>query len=211
MWGGKSMLNLIRKDFLLVFSSNSTIFMFLFFLPFFQFILGSDNSYSVPLISIMTIGYMLTTMSFNFEIKNKPYVMIRSLPIKTGDVVIAKYVKVFLNYILAVTYTFIYMKILNLIGFSISGHIDIFILKQSLVVIMMALSISLPLHFCLPAKIANFVNIFIYISLMNYFSIKVASIFLGDLSDIVISLIIIAIFGVSLGLSTLIYKFRDLS
>lgn len=205
------MFNLIRKDYLLIFSSKATIFMFLFFLPFFQFTLGSDNYISIPLVSIITFGYMLTTMSFNFEMKNKPYVMVRSLPIKTRDIVMAKYIHMFLNYIIAVLYTFIYMKILNLLGLTISDDLDMGTLKEGLFLVILALSISLPLQFRLPAKIANFVNIFFFMFLINYFSLTLGRDLVSDFSNLIVSVTLIVIFFISMGLSALLYKSRDLS
>lgn len=205
------MFSLIRKDFLLTFSSKTTIFMFLIFVPFFQLVLGAEDNVSVPLISIVLIGYMLTTMSFLFEVKNKPYVAIRSLPIKTTDIVISKYTQIFSNYIIAVVYNFIYINALKLIGFEVSGSFDVTILKSSFLLLVLSLSISLPLQFRLPPKLANFVNIFIYISVVNHFSINVYDSTFANLGDPITIILLISAFFISMGISTLLYKNRNLS
>lgn len=205
------MFNLIRKDFLLMVSSKSTILMFLMFLPILQLALGRDNPTSIAFINIILIGYALTTMSFAFEVKNKPYITIRSLPIKTTDIVISKYLQMFINYIIAIVFTFIYIKFLNLFGFQVLGSFDITMLKLSFLLIVLSLSISLPLQFILPPKIANFVNVFIYISLMNNFSSDFYDSTFANLGDPTTVILLISAFFISMGISTLLYKNRNLS
>lgn len=206
------MLNLIRRDFVLLISTRSFLFLFLVLLPFYQFALGTDTTNPITLLSIITIAYMLTTMSFSYETQNKPYVVIRSLPIKTMDIVIYKYIQIFTNFFIAVVYVFLYTKILNILGIGVIGDFTISTLKQSLILVILSLAISLPLQFRLTAKIASFINIFIYISVMNYFSIVIGeSAMFTNLSELLTFVLLAFILLVSLFLSILLYKTRDLS
>lgn len=205
------MINLIRRDLVLLFSSKSTIITLLLFIPLFSLILGMEPGYSIVLLSIVTLGYMLTLVSFNFEVKNKPYVSILSLPIKRREVVISKYIEIFINYIIAVVFAFIYSKILSVFGVNITGNFDIFTLKQAFLILIVGLSISLPLQFLLPPKIANFINTLFYISILNYFSVRLGDEIFENLSGMVQFTLSIVIFFISMGLSILLYKKRDLS
>lgn len=205
------MFNLIRKDFSLLFSSKSSIFTFLVFIPLYRLVLGMNPSYSIVFLSIVTLGYLLTVVSFAFEIKNKPYIVISSLPTKKRDIVISKYIELFINYTIAVIYTFIYSKFLSLFGVNISGIFDISTLKYAFLVLALGLSISLPLQFSLPQKIANFINIFFYISFFNYFFSTGGENLFKNLNGINQFILTAIIFLTSMGLSLLLYRHRDLS
>ena len=205
------MFSLIRKDILLLLSSKSTVLPFLLFLPLYRLVLGMDPDYSIVILSIVTLGYLLTVSSFSFEIKNKPYITILSLPIKRRDVVISKYIGIFINYAIAVIYTFIYSKLLLLIGVNITGNFDISTLKYTFLILSVGLCISLPLQFRLPPKIANFVNAFFYIYFLSYFSMILGQGLFERLGALTQFTLVTIIFLISRGLSLLLYKYRDLS
>lgn len=205
------MFNLIKKDFLLMFSSKITLFIFLLFLPVYQLLLAEGSEFPTYLVSIITLGYMLTTMSFGFETKNKSYIMLRSLPIKSRDIVIAKYIHIFINYIIAVAYTFFYLKLLTFFNVNIPGKFNISTLKQAFILIVLGLCISIPLQFKLPSNIANFINIFIYILLMNHFSINVGDNLFYDLNTPMLFGLTFVTYFLSIGISLLLYRSRDLS
>lgn len=205
------MFNLIKKDFLLLLSNKTTVLIFLLFIPLYRLVLGMDPDYSIVLLSIVTIGYMLTTTSFSFEFKNKPYIFIRSLPIKARDVIFSKYIEIFINYLVAIIYTFLSSKALSLLGVNITGSFNITTLQQSLLILVIGLSISLPLQFKLPPKVANFVNIFFYISILNYFSMTLGESSLKNLSNVIQFTLAILILLISIVLSFLLYRNKDLS
>ena len=205
------MFNLIKKDFLLMLSSKITLFTFLLFLPFYQILLADGSNFPIYLISIITLSYMLTTMSFAFEERNKPYIMLNSLPIKSRDIVISKYIQMFINYIIAVAYTFVYLKLVTFFNISVPANFNISTLKQAFILIVLSLCISLPLQFKLPSKMARFINILIYVSIMNYFSTYLEDSLFYDSNTIMLFALVFVTYFLSMGLSLLLYKNRDLS
>lgn len=86
------MLNLILKDLLVQKKSILFALCYCFFLVFaFQSLEGA-----APVAATTAIVYLLTQYSFAYEDKNKSEIMLNSLPISRKDIVLAKYLSIFL-------------------------------------------------------------------------------------------------------------------
>ncbi|WP_353095763.1 ABC-2 transporter permease [Tissierella praeacuta] len=208
------MLNLIRKDLMLNFSNKKSVVFLILFFPFLLLILEINSTNISPLM-ILSYGYILTNMPFKYEIKDNTHTLIQSLPITKKEVVISKYISIFINYFLSVILVGVYFWIISIFKLKIAGGLNISVIKETLIIFTIITSVSLPAYFKLPPKLGNIVNIVMYMIIINICVI-------GSSEDINIfnslniqginSLIITAIvYLVSMVISIGLYKTRDLA
>lgn len=132
--------------------------------------LGESQGKYIFMMIILTYVYMVTTLPFNYEITSKPHIFIQSLPVEKSEIVISKYILVFINYIVATVLAVCYLWVINTIGFKKVEYFNLNIFKISLPIVMIMLSLSLPAYFKLPPRIANMTNIFIYVFFLSLVS-----------------------------------------
>ena len=201
------MLNLIKKDFLLVFSSKQSWIFIILYVPFILFTIGTDNKFIGGLM-IYTLAYMLTTISFGYDTQIKTHILLQSLPIRKRDIVISKYLSIFINYTIGFVVTGGYLWIINLLGFIDVDIFNLSLVESTLPIILLSLSISLPALFRLPPKIANVINMFIYIGIMNFVIIPFGQ--YGNLfNGLVLPIISAIVYLLSIGISLWLYETRD--
>lgn len=206
------MLNLVRRDLLVTYANKFAFYMLLGMLPLFLFLIDDFNANMAFMYSVLTFMFIATRTPFSYEIKDKPHLFIQSLPVTKTDIVISKYISIFLNFIIGSVFTIIYIFILSLLGF-----IDISVLSFGTIIVTLAtsialLSISLPSEFIFTPKTANFVNMIIYIIFLNMFILEDNLIlkFINVFSDyrLAIALIVTLVYFLSMGVSVLLYKKR---
>ncbi|MGJ0846404.1 ABC-2 transporter permease [Tissierella praeacuta] len=208
------MLNLIRKDLLLNFSSKQSVIFLILFFPFMLLVLET-NSTNIYSLMILSYGYVLNNMPFKYEVINKTHMLIQSLPIKKRDVVLSKYISMFINYFLGVILVGIYFGIISVFRIKIGEGLSISLIWQTLIIFIFITSISLPVYFRLPPRLGNIVNVMIYIIIINIFVIGSS-----DNIDILTALngqrfnlpIITAIvYLISMLISIVLYETKDLA
>lgn len=208
------MFNLIRKDILLTFSTKSNLLIIILIVPFMNLILGPSKLDQLVTISIMFFAYLLTVISFSYDITSTPYMLIQSLPIKKRDVIFSKYISIFINFIFSAIFTGVYLWILSLFGIKAVESFNIYLIKDTLSILLLGLSISLPLHFLLPPKIANFTNVFVLMMIINTIilgSNSIKSMFNSKESgDFRLLIIAGVVWVLSMIISLFIYENRDL-
>lgn len=189
------MINLIRKDILVSYSNKGSIAYFLFAVPFILFVLGAEETNKIFMFVVASFVYIMTKIPFSYEIKDKPHIFIQSLPIKKKDIVIAKYISIFINFGVGVIYTFVYMWIMSLIGLVDVDKIKVINVLLTLGFTIVTLSISMPMQFRFTPKVANYLNMFFYIGIMNLIVLDgnlIAKILGLDLSNIYTRLVIVS-------------------
>ena len=201
------MLNLIKKDFLLAFSSKSTLIFIILYVPFILFTIGTDNKF-IGSLMIYTFVYMLTTISFGYDAQVKTHILLQSLPIRKRDIVISKYLSIFINYTIGFVITGSYLWIIKLLGFIDVDTFNLSLVESTLPIILLSLSISLPALFRLPPKIANIINMFIYIGIMNFVIIPFSQ-YGNLLNGLGLLIIAVIVYFLSIGISLWLYETRD--
>lgn len=207
------MINLIKKDLIVTFSNKQSIFTFIFLLPLLMFLVGSEDISMMFMYSTITFCFLSIRTSFSYEIKDSPHLFIQSLPVKKSDIVLGKYLSIIVNFVIASVFTVFYLFLLSFIfKFSISDlKINTLMLSFATVIILM--SMSVPMDFIFAPKIANFINMFVYIVFLNFFIIGSNSLvnFLGFFTDyrIGIFLLTASIYTLSIFLSVFLYKNRN--
>lgn len=204
--------NLIKKDMTVVFSNKSMYMILLLFVPFLVLVLGAEDMNGIYLFSILTFTYMVLYIPFSYEVRDKPNVLIQSLPVKKRDIVISKYISMIISLIMGNIYTFIYLLLIKTLGILDEITIDISIIAFAFVITVFATSILLPAQFKFTSKIANFINMFIYIFFMinaGVLNELYTNLDLSKTSSILLALSIVAvIYFISLGISIALYKSR---
>lgn len=206
------MLNLIRKDFLVTYTNKFAFYMLLLLIPFFLFFVDDFDANMAFVYSVLTFVFISTRTPFAYEGKDKPHLFIQSLPVTKTDIVISKYVSIFVNFLIGSIFTTLYISFLSLFNL-----FDISVLKLSIVILTLAvsiflISISLPAEFIFTPKISNLINIIIYVTFLNLFIIggnRVLN-FINIFSDyrIGISLIVVLVYFLSMAVSIVLYKNR---
>lgn len=209
------MINLIKKDLRVAFSNKVTNIMLLLFFPFILFFGEFEDSNIIFIFSTFIFVFSLSKVTFVFEVRDKAHLFIQSLPVTKRDMVVSKYISIFLYFAMGVIYTFIYMRIFNLFGLVDMTKIPLSIILLSLGYAMFALSITLPMQFRFPVKVANLINLIlfmIFIIFITFTEGDLYKIFNLDFNNIFIKLGIVAVIAVvyfiSMGISICLYKSR---
>ena len=205
------MLKLIRKDLLLLLANWQIGLISLLLMPFLVLVIGADKVSEVMIANIIIMGYFLTTLTFSYEIRIKPYLLIQSLPLKRSEVVISRYLSTFINFIIGVVYTVTYLWVIKYFNILNVDSFNIYLIKEALLIIMLGLSISLAGFFILKPKIATIITTSVYLIGLNFFFIQPETSFRRYEIPNEIGIIIVVLYFVSLGLSLWFYERKDLT
>jgi len=154
-------------------------------------------------------------MPFKYEVINKTHMLIHSLPIKKRDVVVSKYISIFINYFLGVILVGIYFGIISVFKIKIGENLSISLIRQTLIIFIITTSISLPAYFRLSPRLGNIVNIMIYIIIINIFvmgSSDNIDIFTAlNAQRLNLPIIVAIVYLISMVISIGLYETRDLT
>lgn len=201
------MLALIKKDLFLSLGTKNSL-VFLIFFPFFFMIFGANSSEVLVHLTVFTITFMLSVTPFSYETLTNANLLILSLPIKRRTVVISKYILGIFNFGIALIYTYGFVLLANLLPIEPKLAFNLTIIQNSFLLSLVAIAFTLPFFYLLPPKIARVSYIVIFVVLLNIFVYES-----NDLGFEIASypLTVGLIYLASLGLSSTIYKFKDLS
>lgn len=209
------MINLIRRDMLVSYLNKSSLLLLLAYVPFTVLFIGPEDPNKAFLFVTFSFVFIMTRIPFIYEIKDKPHIFIQSLPVKKRDIVISKYLTIFVNYLLGTIYTLVYMWIMSLIGLLDVDKLEVFTILSTFGFTVVSLSILLPTHFRFSPKVANYVNMFIYLIILNFIAIdadaifKILSIdFYNIYNTLMISGLVLAIYLLSIIVSISLYETR---
>ncbi len=210
------MLGIIKRDISLMFSSRQMILFMVLYVPFLLLMFGSSASEQLYLMIIVLYTYMMSLMSFSFDIAGKSRYIINSLPIRRNNIVIYKYLSVFVYFAITVAFAGVYLWIINILNLA---NVDYFNLNDIIIgipTVMISTSIVFPAYFRFEARIAQIIHFIVFLTSFTIFG-NVA--FVGDkgilkyLSYIKLEHVIVValvLYILSLVLSVVLYKNRDL-
>ena len=210
------MLGLLKRDFLLMVSSKQMLIFLLFYIPFFILISESFIPEIFYFMIIVFYTYMMSIMSFSFDVTGKSKYIMNSLPISRGELILYKYLSTFVYFAASIVYAGVYLWIIDSLKLV---SVDYFNLKQianALPTVMIFISILYPVYFRFEPKIAQIIQMVV---LMVFFTIIGNISFTGDKGILkYISLlqwkqfmvIAIVMYILSFILSNQLYKKRDI-
>jgi len=218
------MYNLVIKDILVI--KKQFVFAFAYIL---LIIFAFQNMGEAKFAAgIVAFTYMLVMTSCAYEDKNKADVMLNCLPLKKSTVVLAKYISVFLYFVLGTAAYLIFQYIIGSMGFSIEIYpLTLQSFVGGLVAVSLLSGIYLPVFFkvgYMKTKILNFILFFGFffgisflIDILKDYQgsalLKNITEFLQNKSDAVIAAVILALVFIFLSISYYIslkfYKNRE--
>ncbi|NFD28957.1 ABC-2 transporter permease [Clostridium botulinum] len=154
------MLNLIKKDLIII---KYYIIKTLAILALYMFIFDKTDKQGICVLSIYLVVYILISMSFYYGERVKEDYMLKSLPVRKNEVVLAKYTSVIIYFIASL----ILMYIINFIAYILNFK-DIIQSPQistiffSLSIIFISMAVQLPIYFKLNYSKGRILNAVIY-------------------------------------------------
>ncbi|WP_422485530.1 ABC-2 transporter permease [Gudongella sp. DL1XJH-153] len=165
---------LIMKDIRLITSNRATQIFLLLYIPFLLIVAGFDFRAEYMYMVVLVSGaYMITILSFSYEIGRKTNQLLLSLPVRRVDIVNAKYLFVFAAFGMSGIYTGIYLGMMKYFLYSELVAFDLGMLKNASILTLLFVSVVLPLFFGLPHKVANLLNVFVFVTLFQMFGMGV--------------------------------------
>lgn len=208
------MFKLIRKDLLLALSNKFYLISTLLFAPLLLFFMDFQVNEKIIVIIIYGMSFFLLSLSFYYVDKLKPEVLIQSLPIRKREIVLSKYMLVFLCYLIGVIYVSILFKVAEFLGYSITANLNISILKITLPLVIIHQSIILPISFGISDRLANSIGTGLLVFINNFYLMhdfeRTSRMLLNSSNRFSVALIVILIFVLSIIVSITIYKNKDL-
>lgn len=209
------MINLIKKDMRVNFSNKVTNIMLIMYFPIILFLIGAESINLLFVFSTFSFAFIMTKINFVYETKDRFHIFIQSLPIRKRDIVIGKYLAVFINFAIGIVYTLLYIWIFSVIGLMNLEGIKISTVLSTLGLTMLALSISMPLQFRFTSQIANFLNMFLYMIMITFITLdgdiilKLLNFDIYKLGNILgLLFLIIAVYLISIKISIWLYETR---
>lgn len=211
------MLRIINKDLTLMFSNNMQKVVMLIIVPMFLVIIEAQHMDWLYFLILVSTTYILIMTPFSFDITNKTTSMINSFPIKRKEIVIYRYLSVFVYILIAIVYAGVYLWIINKSGLINVDYFNISMIKRAIPYIMVIVSIMFPANFRFEPRLAQIINAFLYSGTI-VFAFNLAQRSIGMSSNIIVKLlgssnfIIIAIivYILSMILSIRLYEHKDL-
>ncbi|NLY84992.1 MAG: ABC-2 transporter permease [Tissierellia bacterium] len=208
------MFKLIRKDLLLALSNKFYLISTLLFAPLLLFFMDFQVNEKIIVIIIYGMSFFLLSLSFYYVDKLKPEVLIQSLPIRKREIVLSKYMLVFLCYLIGVIYVSILFKVAEFLGYSITANLNISIIKITLPLVIIHQSIILPISFGISDRLANSIGTGLLVFINNFYLMhdfeRTSRMLLNSSNRFSVALIVILIFVLSIIVSITIYKNKDL-
>ena len=124
---------------MLIFASKWLVVAAIILIPSSMFIMGVKSEFSAYITSIISIILFTLPSSIYF----KSDVLVPSLPLNKYEIVLSKYIEIFLNYIVVNLYLFFSIWILKTLGVDIQ-FLSIEFLKLTLLISVISLSVLLP-------------------------------------------------------------------
>ncbi|EJO5348908.1 ABC-2 transporter permease [Clostridium botulinum] len=214
------MLNLIRKDLIII---KSYIIKVLAILLFYILIFNKIDKQGISVISIYLIVYTFIAVSFYYGEGVKEDYMLKSLPVKKKEVVLAKYTSVIMYFIVSLVLVYIISFIIytlnlkNIIEIPKLGTVAF-----SLGVILVSMAIQLPIYFKFNHSKGRIINTFIYFCIFlpiyiiydnhhlnNYITTHNGSNNVYEKFVLIIAIVSIILFVISGILSIIIYEKKE--
>lgn len=211
------MFRIINKDLTLMFSNTMQRILMIMIVPMFLLIIEAQQMDWLYFLILVSVTYILLMTPFSFDITNKTTSMMNSFPIKRREIVIYRYLSIFVYMLISIGYVGVYLWIINKIGLINVDYFNLSMIGKAMPYVMILASIMFPANFRFEPRLAQIINAFLYSgSIVIAFSLAQKSVEMS--SSIIVkilsspSFIILAIivYILSMVLSIKLYEHRDL-
>lgn len=211
------MLKIINKDLTLMFSNTMQRILMVMIVPMFLLIIDAQQMDWLYFLILVSVTYILIMTPFSFDITNKTTSMMNSFPIKRREIVIYRYLSIFVYMLISIVYVGVYLWIINKTGLINVDYFNLSMVGKAMPYVMILSSIMLPANFRFEPKLAQLINVFLYSgSIVMAFSLAQKSVEMSSniivklLSSPSFTIIAIIVYILSMVLSIKLYEHRDL-
>lgn len=200
-----------------MFSNTMQRILMIMIVPMFLLIIEAQQMDWLYFLILVSVTYILLMTPFSFDITNKTTSMMNSFPIKRREIVIYRYLSIFVYMLISIGYVGVYLWIINKIGLINVDYFNLSMIGKAMPYVMILASIMFPANFRFEPRLAQIINAFLYSgSIVIAFSLAQKSVEMS--SSIIVkilsspSFIILAIivYILSMVLSIKLYEHRDL-
>ncbi len=220
------MINILRKDLYI----QKKILMYGFLYVLMMMLLFDQEQGAMLQAAVVAITYLMMHNSNAYDEKNNSDLLLNCLPISRAEIVLSKYLSVFMYFVIALVYYFIVSTVVSLIPI----HYTVSMLSapsiiSSLFTVLLINSIYLPIYFKMGYTKSRIVNILIFVGFFIIFTslvntrnfisgknpqtIGVGESILMNLSEtttlVMIAVVGIVIFSISYVIANNFYKRKD--
>mgnify|MGYP003788712215 CR=1 FL=1 len=200
-----------------MFSNTMQRILMIMIVPMFLLIIEAQQMDWLYFLILVSVTYILLMTPFSFDITNKTTSMMNSFPIKRREIVIYRYLSIFVYMLISIGYVGVYLWIINKIGLINVDYFNLSMIGKAMPYVMILASIMFPANFRFEPRLAQIISAFLYSgSIVIAFSLAQKSVEMS--SSIIVkilsspSFIILAIivYILSMVLSIKLYEHRDL-
>ncbi|HHV46732.1 MAG TPA: ABC-2 transporter permease [Tissierellia bacterium] len=210
------MIGILKRDISLLISSKQMIIFMLFYIPLLLFVSESFVPEILYFMILVFYTYMMSTTSFTYDLTGKSKYVINSLPINRNELVIYKYLSIFIYFSITVVYAGVYLWIINILKLADVDYFNLRGIMNAIPTIMIYVSIVFPTFIRFEPRVAQIINIILFMTFsiissnISYTGDKGALKYLGVLKWEYIMAIALVMYILSLLLSIHLYKNRDI-
>ena len=211
------MIEIIKRDLILTFSDTKQRVFVFFMIPFLLLAIDTQRMDWLYFMIIVGVSYTLVLIPFYYDINNKSDRMVASLPISRKEIVIYKYLGVFVYLFISIVYVGIYLWIINKIGLVNVDYFNLSMIKKIIPYFLLSMSIMLPINFKLGVRYINIANKIINMGAIMFAFIMASSSaegnpiqFIKYLDSPIFLLGAVGIFILSMIFSIKLYENKDL-
>lgn len=210
------MLGIIKRDISLLISSKQTIMIWLLYIPLLLFIAESFVPEHLYFMIIVFYTYLMSIISFSYDITGKSKYIINSLPINRKKFVLYKYLLIFIYLAITIVYAGIYLWIIDTLKLANVDYFNLRGIINAVPTVMIFASIVFPAYLRFEPRIAQIIHMIVF---MTFFIVSSNVSFVGDKGILKylsvfkmeqVMIVALVLFIGSLILSIKLYENRDL-
>ena len=205
------MIGIIKRDLTVMLSNKRDRIFMILYIPFLIFIIESYEPEWLYFAILVAYTYVLSITSFSYDVSGKTKYVLNSLPINAKEIVLYKYLSIFVYFAITIVYVGIYLWIINALKIKPVDYFNLEMIIKAFPVIMISTSIVFPAYFRFEPKIAQIVHMIVFMSLFiglaNLNSLAEHMKFLQGTNKLFMA---VGLYILSLILSMKFYKNRDL-
>jgi len=165
---------------------------------------------------IIFYSYLMSILSFSYDITGKSKYIMNSLPVSRRELVLYKYLSTFIYFVITVVYVGVYLWIIDAFNFVSVDYFNLTQIANAFPVLMILTGIVYPVYFRFEPKIAQIIQMLVMVFFftttanISFTGDKGVLIYLGKLQWGHIMVIALVIYVLSFVLAVKMYDNRDI-
>lgn len=209
------MIGTIKKDLFYMFSSKRERLFYFLYLPFLLFIINTQDTRWLYFIIIYSYTYLACISTISYDNNLRFNYILNSLPITRKEVVLYKYISLFINLGITIVYAGVYLWIINALGIKNVDYFNLEMIIKAIPILMISLSIVFPAYFILEPRLARITHMIVFISFfIGIITLSGEDLAINNIFKFMISgefiILALVLYTFSLILSIALYEKKDI-